>query len=419
MSISLPATLREPIAAAKKETALASPAIPLYIYAVSLASFLTVIGILWDISWHVSIGRDKFLSPPHILIYLGAIFGGLFSGIQVLWNTFRGPESARNSLVRVWGVFYSPLGALFCIWGAIAMLTSAPFDDWWHGAYGLDVQILSPPHSLLGLGMLFLQFGACVCISKYLNTNEGETGRTAGDAASPTRLQAASGSRSLSVLRFLFITSAASLLCMIYTFGTVYLHNRGMRASLFYQVAALLTLLLLPALGRALRMKWGMTAIALGYFTIAAVTNWVLQIFPAEPKLGPILTHVTHFQPAHFPLLIVLPALAMDGVMQRVKSNDWVKAGLLSVLFVLLLLAVEYPFSGFLLESPGARNWFFGAESWYFGNSPDTPFRYKFRLHEIDPFPALAAGIGIAILIGLLAGRLSLRWGRWMQSIQR
>jgi len=208
--------------------------LPLYLYAVSLASLLTVTGILWDISWHRSIGRDKFLSPPHILIYLGAIFAGLFSGIQVIWNSIRPTETVKASTVRVWGIFYSSLGALFCIWGAIAMLTSAPFDDWWHSAYGLDVTILSPPHTLLGLGMLFLQFGACVGVSKYLNT--GGTGRKG-------------------LLRILFIVSAASLLTMIYTLGTEFLHTRGMRGGLFYIVAAVTTLLFLPVFGRALRMN--------------------------------------------------------------------------------------------------------------------------------------------------------------------
>ena len=126
--------------------------IPIYIYAVSLAALLTVVGILWDISWHRTIGRDKFLSPPHILIYLGAIFAGLFSGLQVLYNSFFRKKASQATAIRVWGIFYSSLGGLFCIWGAIAMLTSAPFDDWWHSAYGLDVKILSPPHTLLAMG---------------------------------------------------------------------------------------------------------------------------------------------------------------------------------------------------------------------------------------------------------------------------
>jgi len=138
-----------------RSNALSVTGIPFYIYAVSIASLLAVSGVLWDISWHRSIGRDKFLSAPHLLIYMAAVFGGLFSGIQVIWNSFFTSDETKKGLVKIWGIFYSSLGALFCIWGAIAMLTSAPFDDWWHNAYGLDVKILSPPHTLLVLGMLF------------------------------------------------------------------------------------------------------------------------------------------------------------------------------------------------------------------------------------------------------------------------
>jgi len=407
MSISITTSLPRTAAPAQPRAATVKASIPIYIYAVSLASLFIVIGVLWDIAWHRSIGRDKFLSPPHILIYLGAIFAGLFSGIQVLWNTFRPTDAIRSSHVKVWGVFYSSLGALFCIWGAIAMLTSAPFDDWWHNAYGLDVTILSPPHTLLGMGMLFLKFGACVSISKYLNIN----GETIGNASTPNG--------QVFLLQFLFIVCACCLLCGLYTLGSDYLHYRGMRNPLFYIVASFISLLFLPAFSRVLRMKWGMTAIALGYFLIVGATNWILPLFPAEPKLGPILTHTTHFQPAQFPLLIIFPALAMDLVMQYSKANDWVKAFLLSVSFVFILLAVQYPFSGFLLESPASHNWFFGGQSWYYALSPDRPFRYKFRSNDIAPWPVLAQGLGIAVLTGIICARISLRWGRWMQSIQR
>ena len=51
------------------------------------------------------------------------------------------------------GGFKAPFACWVCIWGAIAMLTSAPFDDWWHNAYGLDVQIISPPHLVLAAGI--------------------------------------------------------------------------------------------------------------------------------------------------------------------------------------------------------------------------------------------------------------------------
>jgi len=372
-----------------------------YIYAVSLAALLTIIGVLWDISWHKSIGRDKFLSPPHILIYLGAIFAGLFSGLQVLWNSFYKPAASKATLIRVWGIFYSSLGSLFCIWGAIAMLTSAPFDDWWHNAYGLDVKILSPPHTLLAMGMIFLQFGACVSICKYLNAGHGEV------------------QVNMRVLRVLFVIGAASLLTMVYTLFTDYLHVRAMRNTGFYIIATIVSLIFLPAFGRALRFKWGMTAVTGGYFLLVALSNWILELFPAEPKLGPILTHITHFQPAQFPALVFIPGLAMDLILQKSKANDWLKALFMSLAFVGLLAAIEYPLSGFLVESPAARNWFFTADTWYYAYSPDAPNRYHFLPRDLAPPPQLLTGLIVAAGLGCLCARLSLRWGKWMQTIQR
>lgn len=404
MSISLtppiPQQQRETV---RPGTLAGAAAIPVYIYAVSLASLLTIIGILWDISWHRSIGRDKLLSPPHILIYLGAIFAGLFSGVQVLWNSFFRSAASKSTLIRVWGIFYSSLGGLFCIWGAIAMLTSAPFDDWWHNAYGLDVTILSPPHTLLAMGMLFLQFGACVSISKYLNA------AAAGPGVTGNRL----------LLQILFIVAASSLLTMVYTLFTDYLHVRGMRAPLFYIIATVASLLFLPVFGSALRARWGMTVIAGGSFLLVAGSSWILQLFPAEPKLGPILTHTTHFQPAQFPALYFIAAMAMDWIRWKTSGNAWVQALWMSIAFVMVLLAIQYPFSGFLLESPGARNWFFCAATWYFGNSPDFQYRYAFRPQDIAAVPALLQGLLVAIGTGWLCARLSMRWGKWMQTIQR
>lgn len=381
--------------------------IPMYTYAVTLASLCVIIGIIWDISWHTTIGRDTFLSPPHILIYAGAIFGGLFSGIQVLWNTFTASPQTKKTLVRVWGVFYSSLGALFCIWGAVAMLTSAPFDDWWHNAYGLDIVILSPPHTLLGLGMLFLQFGACVSVSKYLNrslTNNDD------DALQQKQQK---------ILRVLFIVAAASLISMICILATDYIDRRSQRNVVFYYISATAILLFLPAFGRELRMRFGMTTVALAYFFILAITNWVMQMVPAVPKLGPILNPVTHLQSLQFPLLLMIPAFAMDLVLLKSKTNDWLGAAIISVVFVVLLFAVQYPLSGFLLEAPGARNWFFGSEAWYYGASPDWEYRYKFQPGEVSNLPELFKGLGIAVIIGFCTSRVSLRWGKWLQNIQR
>ena len=66
--------------------------------------------------------------------------------------TFGGSAKLKATSVSVLG-FRAPLGAFIAAWGGIAMITAAPFDNWWHAAYGLDVKIVSPPHTLLILGI--------------------------------------------------------------------------------------------------------------------------------------------------------------------------------------------------------------------------------------------------------------------------
>ena len=52
------------------------------------------------------------------------------------------------------------------------MLTSAPFDNWWHNAYGLDVKIVSPPHSLLVAGVFGVEIGSLFLIMAAMNRTQ-------------------------------------------------------------------------------------------------------------------------------------------------------------------------------------------------------------------------------------------------------
>ena len=137
----------------------ATSVVPWPLWAVAFASTSVIAGILWDISWHRTIGRDSFWTPAHMAIYLGGVVAGLSCGWLVLYTTFAGTARDRAAGVSFWG-FRGPLGAWVCIWGALAMIVSAPFDDWWHNAYGLDVEILSPPHVVLAAGIYGIGIGA-------------------------------------------------------------------------------------------------------------------------------------------------------------------------------------------------------------------------------------------------------------------
>ena len=71
-----------------------------------------------------------------------------------------GGLAGEGASVSVLGL-RAPLGVFLAAWGGLAILTSAPFDNWWHEAYGLDVKIVSPPHTLLILGFVGFRWVCC------------------------------------------------------------------------------------------------------------------------------------------------------------------------------------------------------------------------------------------------------------------
>src|SRR4029453_6804767 len=122
--------------------------VPLYFWWSALAGTSAYVGGYWDISWHRSIGRDTFWSPPHMAIYACGVLAGLSAPYLIFTTTF-GKESPLAAVRgKIWGS-RGPLGAFIGAWGGLAMLVSAPFDDGWQNAYGLDVKIISPPHMVL------------------------------------------------------------------------------------------------------------------------------------------------------------------------------------------------------------------------------------------------------------------------------
>jgi len=379
-----------PVARAR---AIDSAAAPWSIYAVLFASTSVILGVIWDISWHRSIGRDTFWTPAHLAIYLGGIVAGLTCGYEALRTTFGGSDADRGTAVRFWG-FRAPFGAWVCIWGAFAMVTSAPFDDWWHNAYGLDVKIISPPHMLLAAGIAAIQCGAMLMALAWQN-------RAVGDRRHLGRL---------------YLLGAGLLLLLAATVATEHTQRWDMHTSHFYQVSAGVFLFFLVSASRASVARWPATTIAAIYTGLTLFMLVLLPLFPAQPLLGPIYVQVDHFMPPDFPLLLIAPAFALDLLMQRGRGhvNDWLLALGAAVAFVAVLLAVQWPFADFLM-TPAARNWFFISHRMPYSLAP----AFQARWYRLNPPDHLATGLSIALAIGYVSARCGLWWGNWMARVQR
>lgn len=370
--------------------------LPWHCIAVIFGAFCIPIGALWDISWHSTIGRDTFWTPAHIMIHLGGLIPGFTAGWLALRATWFGTPAEREAAVRL-GPFRAPLGAWVIIWGAFAMLLSAPFDDWWHNAYGLDVEILSPPHTVLAAGMYAVAIGALLLVLSHQNRSANRSGS------------------------LLFVFAAGILVTMSTIIVTEKSYPNQQLGSLFYKLAAAIYPTYLITAARASKLKWAATGAAAVYMAIMCGMIWVLPLFKAQPMLAPIYNPVDRMVPPVFPLLLVVPGLAIDLILRLNRGRhsfgrDFLLAALLGLAFVFAMLAVQVPFSEFLL-SPAANNAFFsGDRHWpYFVRVGEWRLRYW----DLARDSLTAGGIAVAVGLGMVKARIALALGGWMSRVQR
>lgn len=372
-------------------------AVPWYVWSSALAVTSTVVGLYWDISWHMSIGRDTFWTPAHLGIHFGAIVAGISSTYLILSTTFAKNGNRRENAVRVWG-FYGPLGAFVSLWGGLAMLTSAPFDDWWHNAFGLDVQIMSPPHVLLIAGIFVLGLGGLFLIVAEMNR---------------------AGSKEREKLNRIFLYVGCMLMILILMLISEYATYTQSHSAIYYRVLALAMPPVLVGIARASGYKWAATKVAATYFVIWLLALWLVPLIPAEPKLGPVYTRITHLVPLEFPVLLFAGAAALDFLLDRLTTrNKWEQAAVAGIGFLAVMVLVEWPMGSFMV-SPLAENRFFGTGYYPYMQRPsEYHFSHEFQYWEKTRL-AFLIGMAASFVAAIITTRIGLAWGDWMRRVRR
>jgi hypothetical protein len=379
-----------------EQTQTRSASLPWYIWTAFLATACSIFGLYWDISWHMSIGRDTFWTPAHLVIQAGAVLGGLSCAFLILHTSFAGSASDKRATVNFWG-FRAPLGAFIIAWGGFAMITSAPFDNWWHEAYGLDVKIVSPPHTLLLFGLVGIQAGSLVLV-------RGAISRSAGAMRGK--------------LERVFLVIAGLVLIQLCMFILEYTGISMQHSARCYYVVGAGVPLILIAAAKALDRRWTSTTVAGVYTVFWLAMQWIFPLFPATPKLGPVYQPVTHMVPLGFALPLIVPALAIDLLFPHIQQwSKWAQASLLGSLFLAVFVLVEWPFAEFLL-TPMARNWFFGSHYLMYSVRPESSSaRHVFA--QLENTAGFWSGMAIAVLSAILSSRVGLVWGAWMSRVTR
>jgi hypothetical protein len=372
-------------------------AVPWLVWANVIASISIATGLYWDISWHETIGRDSFWTPAHLLIQFGAVLAAFGSAWVIMRTTFGGDTDDRRNSVNVLG-FRAPLGAFIAAWGGGAMLTSAPFDNWWHEAYGLDVKIISPPHMLLALGIAGIMWGGAILAASYLNRATGEQ---------RIKLQR------IVMLLGGFIVVQTMTLKLEYT-NRVLLHS-----GISYMVMGIGTLLLLEGLARVAGHRWARTIMTGIYSAFVLILMWVLPLFPAQPKLGPVYQDITHMVPLPFPLLLVVPAFFLDLLLPIFKdAPKWQQAVFGGVAFLAILIVVEWPFATFLMSSM-ARNRFFSTTDFPYFALPTSPTVNHIFVHWEQTPAEFWRNMSLGFLFSVASMWAGIYWGGWLKKVRR
>jgi len=372
-------------------------AVPWIVWACLLATGSIAIGLYWDISWHMSIGRDTFWTPAHLLIQFGAVITAVVCGWTIFNATFRPASAIRQYSVNVLG-FRGPLGAFIAAWGGVAMITSAPFDNWWHEAYGLDVKILSPPHVLLALGIAGIVWGGMILTIAALNRSEGE--------------------QKLRLQRVVMVLGGLALLHSMIP-KLEYTSRPFLHGSSAYLALGIGLLLVLEAPARASGHRWARTFAAGVYTLFVLLMLWIMPLFPASPKLGPVYQPITHMVPLPWPMLLIIPAFVLDLALPRMKNLPrWQQALFGGVAFLAIFIAVEWPFATFL-NSPAAHNWFFATDNYpYFAQPESASVRHIFR-HTDHSALQFWRNMGLAFAFSTASLWLGIVFGNWLRKVKR
>ena len=347
------------------------------------------LSLLWDLSWESSVGIDRVWGPPHVATYLAIAL----AGCGALASLVRGTREGRG--VRL-GKMCGPLGGWVALWGAVAFVAALLFDRWWQASYGLAAGIWHPPQWVKAIA-----FFAVACGAWWVR-----------------------GVR--------FATAGAAVLAMVAVVTTAHNFPNLQHAALFYQIACAAYPLVLIALALAGRSRFTATTAALLAMLLQAGMTWLLPLFPGAPLTGPIYHPRTHLWPVPFPLLLVVPALALDALLRvfpeaarggagaspRTTPN-WGAAAEAGLAFFFVFVVVQWSFASFLL-SPAAEGWLFA------GGGKEWPFFLRITAAAQTSFwPAPVGGefdllnVLIALALAIVSARAGLSLGAWLQRLRR
>ncbi|WP_235883392.1 hypothetical protein [Saccharopolyspora elongata] len=137
---------------------------------------LALLGMYWDISLHITQGRDE--GPLANIAHYPILFGlfGLFAAGMLAMVLPLGERPGRAA-VRITRDWYAPTSGILLAGAGFYALLGFPLDDVWHRIFGQDVTLWGPTHLMLigGAGLSLIALALLEREGRFVRTGRAET----------------------------------------------------------------------------------------------------------------------------------------------------------------------------------------------------------------------------------------------------
>jgi len=196
--------------------------------------------------------------------------------------------------------------------------------------------------------------------------------------------------------------------------------NRAlMHSSLFYRAFAVPFPAQLAVVRRISRRRWACTTAAAVYTALSLAQEWVLPLFHAEQRLGPVYQRVPYMVPLGFPFLVIVPAVLIDLLWPRIEGwSPWKQGPVMGMVVLGGIVAAQWPFADFLI-SPVSGNRVFGTHYQMYMIPPNgLGMRNEFFDWDRSSME-FGRGMAIALATAMITSRVGLAVGNAFRRVQR
>jgi hypothetical protein len=285
-----------------------------------LGSIIFILGTSWDVQWHILIGRDRTLIPPHLIMLSGVGLSGFAGLAAILIETFwarRNPLVGRNSTSFA-DAFHGSLGAYVVGFAALNSAIAFPLDAYWHALYGIDVSIWAPFHVMIIMGMGVVALGAAYMLMSATNlaSSTGVQPRTIRTGYAGV------------ILAFAVVLCALSFFLIEATGTTHFIHLGFITLSVFMFLPALLGSWTFVSVKYVFPWRWSATTVVLIYYLFALIVNFYVPPATSALMISEVVISrrpnpgvaILSFD---WPLLPILAALVVDLVTRFAQKRGW------------------------------------------------------------------------------------------------